>query len=254
MDQPPVSPASNAQPGPVEPPKKKGLGCLGILAIIVGIFAVLLLILGIMVWQAVTWIKNAPEAAMPNYPKLALSEGEQEDVERIIGRIDQANKANTVAEEHVTPAVFNGIIDWLQKEEARRGKTKSDAPLVFRGAFNGDNLEVKATFPATDPDSKQKLEGKYVNVDVLFDVEIVEGEITKADVKHLKLAGKDMPMLARGFVNSMVAGVKEASKQAKQRNDPNDPMKWLQAIKLLKREGDRLHVIIDGSKFDEDKK
>ncbi|HYF52433.1 MAG TPA: hypothetical protein VEJ63_23705 [Planctomycetota bacterium] len=248
---PQAGPSATLPPGP-GPQKKSGIGCLGILAIIAGVMAVVMLIVGILVWQAISWVKNAPESTIAVAEPLNLSEGEKEDVARIVRALTTAGHEDKTIDESVTPRVFNGVIEFIMKEEEKKNNRKPDDAVAFRSDFKGDVMRIRVTVPAKDMDTGQLKQGMYLNVDCEADLEIVDGEFTKLDVKRVALGGKDAPLVARMFINWGVTGMKQAAKQAKA--DPTkNPDNPLRVIKLLKREGDRLHVVLDGAQFKDDK-
>jgi hypothetical protein len=235
---------------PQQPPKKKGclgLGCLAWLAVFGGIFLFFLLIGGILVYQSVSWVMRGPESTVANYPPLQISAGEEEDVRRVVQSWDAAKQQGAVSDEYMTPAVFNAVIERVREYEKQQGKAKANAPLHFRGGFTDDGgFNVKFTVPV---ESDNKSVVQYMNVEASFDLEIAEGQITTGRVKEFKLRGEPAPLLARQFINMMVWVFREKSKQPNARNA--DEIEGLRRIKLLKREGERLHLVLDGKEMKE---
>jgi hypothetical protein len=242
---PPINPAV-----PPLPLKKSGISCLGIVAIFAGIFAVVLLIIGILVWQAVSWIKNAPESSMSITDKVKLEPGEQEDATRIIHELDDvAKKKGNLVDESATLATLNGIVQFIIEEEAKKSPQKPDNAVAARFAFKGDGYNARIVMPARDADTGAVIPGMFINVDVDFDAEIVDGKFTKLEVHRVALANKEAPLFARMFINFGVKAMREGkiNDDAKQK-DFQDGMK---AIRLLKREGERIHLIVDGKMIEE---
>jgi len=222
---------------------KQGLGCLAWLAIVAGILVLMLLIAGVLVWQAVSWVKNGAEPAIASYAPLKLSPGEQEDVDRVVVELYTAKDGKKLLEEYVSPVVFNAVVERMMNDEKRKGTAKPDAPLFVRGAFEGDAFGLKLTAPATDPDKHTVIPNQFFNAEVFFDLEIVDGELVKAEIRNARLKGVDAPWAARKWVNHALNKEREKFKKSDESNK-------LRAFKLFRREGDRLHVILDGSKFE----
>jgi hypothetical protein len=219
--------------------------------------AFLAAIVVILIWQSVSWLKNAAEPNMAQYEPLTMSLGEEEDVNRVINGINEAKQNGTVYDEYITPRVFNGALQKIIAGEQRKGKAKPDALLAARGAFVNDHLYLRVTVPKTDEAGGQPQpqnapaailpQGRYINAEATFDLEIVEGEIIRAKVHTLVLRGREAPWLSRMVFNRFfIGGLKENSHKLK--NDPANPF-W--AIKMLRREGDRLHVMLDGARMRE---
>jgi hypothetical protein len=87
-----ASPAPQ-KPLPSETPPKRKFGCLHgcLLGLTVTVFVIVVVVA--LIWQSVSWLKNAPEPTMAQYEPLNLSEGEVEDVNRVLAGIDEAKKA-----------------------------------------------------------------------------------------------------------------------------------------------------------------
>jgi hypothetical protein len=216
-----------------------------------GLFFVAVVV--ILIWQSVAWLQNAPESKMARYEELKLSPGEEEDVARVIAGVNEAKKEGSVYDEYVTPRVFDGAMERILEDERRKGKAKPDSPLAVRGAFTDGHMSLRLTLPkveqnagAPQPKSASPPEPRYINAEAVFDLEIVEGEVTRANVHKLVLRRREAPWLPLMVVRYMVGKAKEKSQ--KEKDDPVNPF-W--AIKLLRREGDRLHIMLDGARMKE---
>ncbi|HYG78277.1 MAG TPA: hypothetical protein VEK08_24960 [Planctomycetota bacterium] len=221
------------------------MGCFKFFLIIAGACAFAFLICGILVWQSVSWLKNAPDPVPATYEPLKLSGGEQEDVERVIIEIEKAKNAGKLYEDYVTPAVFNGLFEKIFEGERLKGK--KDVPLAFRvGLVDKDKLSLKFTSPIVDqpsPDGKPL----YINAEIDFEVEIVDGELRKAKVHRLHLRKREAPLLSRMVVNWFVDQARMGTFKDKQGED--QMKEGLKSIKLLKRDGARIHFILDGKEM-----
>jgi hypothetical protein len=224
-----------------EEKKKSSWGCCFLK--VVGVVVVLALIAGAVFGyfavQSGKWLESAQESAPAAYPPLAVSAGEQEDVQRLLQRINTAKTDKTVIDETITPMVFNGVVDKIIQGEKDKGKDPDmDA---FRLGVDGDHFTVTATKKVKDKMGATK----YANIQATFDCEIEEGKINKLDVQKVVAGGNEAPF----SVKSVLAVGIEAFKKGVNDNTSPEANKF-KAFKLVKREGDRLHIIIDPSKFD----
>lgn len=232
---------------PQQQQPKKSSGCLKVFLIVAGVVVFCILVVGIMIYQSVSWLSNAPETSATVYPPLTFSEGEQEDIDRVIVSVDQAKRKQTVVEEtSITPAVFNGVIQRILDGERAKHPQKKDIPLAIRGDFDSGQMHLKITMPVP-PEKAPKGSPKsplFINGEAWFNIEIVEGEIKQLSIDRILIRGKDAPFLARVFLNHFIDIARQENQRLKK--SPENP---LSAIKLLKREGDRLHIILDGKRM-----
>jgi hypothetical protein len=226
------SPNANSGTAPA-----KKWGCLKGCLIAAGVCTLLFCLMAFWVYRSISWLANAVEPQPPSCSPLALTEDEKEDVAQVMRLIYEAKTQKNLADISVTPAVFNGVVEKFI-EDARK-KNKPDAPVFLRGAFNGTMLNVKIAAPVNVQKNPEKA-GQYYNVEADFDFEVVDGVITKANVHSMRLKGEEAPWLALKIANWVFEAFKKES--AKQSKFP--------VIKLLKREGDDLHVVLDGAKME----
>jgi hypothetical protein len=210
------------------------------LIIAAAVVALTLLIFGIMVWNAISWMQNAPEPQMASYEPLKLSPGEQEDVTRILTELGSATQTGTDVDEYVSPQVFNGVMEKLMEDEKKKKSSKPDAPLYVRASLPDHGFDIKLTVPATDQKTKEVMQNMYVNADVRFDVEVANGQITELKIERVTLRDEPAPMIARWVYNYFI----DAWKQQQAKTD------W-SSIRTLKREGERVHFVLDGKKLKE---
>jgi len=244
---PPIAPAPHPAFPPPAKPAQGMSGCLKALLIVAGFLAFCMLIVGIVVWQIVSWLSNMVQPAPVTFAPLTLSAGEQEDVQRILQGLTDAKQKGQEFDEYVTPTVFNGVLDKILQGE--RDKGKKDVPLGVRAGFDGGSMKIQ--FSAVADQKQLDTAGKqgatipyYMNGEATFDLEIADGEAKKIKVQSLKLGGREAPALIMWVIRTQLD---EALKQqnVKKSNGENP----FGAVKLLKREGDRLHLVLDGKKM-----
>jgi len=221
-------------------PPKRNFGCLKIILVAAGVCAFLFVIIVVLVWQSVNWLKNAPDPIPVVYTPLKLSGGEQEDIDRVMIEIEKAKQTEKLYEDYVTPAVLNGFFEKVFEGERLKGK--KNVPSGLRAELvDNDKMGLKFTSVAegnTTPDGKPL----YINAEAVFELEIVDGQIQKVNLDRLFLRKREAPLLSRMVVNYYLNQFREG--KLKEQN--GKPDEGLQAIKLLKRDGDRIHFILDG--------
>ena len=224
------------------PQPQKSSGCLRWFLICAGIVAFMFMLVVLVVWQFVSWIKNAPEPTAASCPALVLSEGEQEDVARVLTNIESVKKTRSDMDESISPAVFNGVLERMLEGERQKHLKQQDVPLFLRASLADNALNVKTSVPYI-PALPAKM---YLNMEIQGQVEIVEGEIKRLHVDKAVVRGTEAPFLGRFIMRFFTDAITQQNREPKNR-DTNE----LRAIKLLKIEGGRLHVILDGKIMDE---
>lgn len=229
----------------VKPKSKSSCGCcfLKILAVCFVLGIIVAGVAGYFVYNSVAWFATAAETAPATYPPLEISAGEQQDVERVIQKLQAGKTQKDAIDETISPAVFNGIIAQIMQGEKDKGK-KSDLE-EFRLNIEGDHFQVALT-TKTQSQDKNNPGPAYLNLKSSFDLEIADGKIVDMTVHSLAAGGKEAPSWFKLFANKMLEGVRDGTNKGTDEN-----LKKLNVIKLLKRDGDRLHVILDPSKFDQ---
>ena len=221
--------------------KKSSCGCcfLKVVGVVVALALIAGAVVGYFAVQSGKWIESAQESSPAVYPPLAVSAGEQEDVQRLLQRINTAKTDKSVIDETISATVFNGVVDKIIQGEKDKGK-EPDMD-VFRLGVEGDHFTLSATKKVKD-----KLGAtKYANVKASIDCEIEDGKFNRLDIQKVVAGGQEAPFAVKSFMAFMVEGFKKGV------NDNTSPeARKFKGFKLLKREGERIHIIIDPSQFD----
>ena len=230
------------------PQKKSSFGCLKILLIVAGIIAVMVIIFAILVWQTISWFTNAAEPTMATYAPLTLSDGEKEDVNRVYTKLMTAQPNKALVDEYVTPEVFNGVVEKYIESLKTKNKSTANDKTIFRASFSGDDYEVKFTNSVNEAGSSTQ---KFVNIDMFFDCEMEDGKFKKLDVKQVVMHDRPVPFFARLYLSTITKALETTGKAPESATQPGqkNPMEDFKVIKLLKREGNKIHVILDGAKM-----
>ena len=224
-----------------EPKPKRSLGCC-LLKIVALCFVLALFgagLVGYGIYSTASWFKNVAESAPANFQPLIVSDGERQDIDRILFELNSAKQSRELIDESITPNVFNGILDAIIQGEKNKGK----APELEAVRGNIENGHFSLAFSARKKHPEKS--DDFINGRALFDLELENGSIKVAHVHSLIVAGREAPWIVRTFVNNFIL--------PKLRN-PNDPesirnTKGFKPIRLLKLEGERLHVILDPKLF-----
>ena len=226
---------NSASPHPTSStPQKSGLGMGCKILLGIGLFSLALVIIAvIMVVNTVNWVKNAPQAQPAVYSNAPLNPQQKGELFKIHMDHRAAYAAKKDLEISFTTELANA---WIA-EEIRKNK-KGGQPNEAEGAdvrFDGDKTVIR--FTVKQPD------GKFLNFEVRGEPSFENG-VFKGNVEQIKMAGQEPPLLARMWLNAFVDAAKRG--EFKDPDKPNAKSPF-EALKLVRREGDRIRVIIDGN-------
>ncbi len=215
-------------------PKKSGLslGCQIFLGL--GLVTLLLFIVGVvMVVNSVSWVANAQQPAPLQFDPVEISAKDELELKKMGEQLKISTKNEQIFDVKISPRQLNAFIQEQQKQEAENNATNSKKEPLVRFAFEEKSTVFRASFP-----TPQKT---YVNLEVAGDINISEGKpVFKLD--RIKLGGQEAPYLVRAFLDTILNHLEKATLQEM----PPEVRKVLLAVKLLKREGDEIHLILDG--------
>lgn len=224
--------------GAIDPPSRKGmsLGCQIVIAL-----AVMLLIgivfIGISISNLVSWVKNGPENAPAKYAPTALTPDQEQELWRIWATYKKAYETKTDFDASFTPDLLNGF---LEREIARKkaaGEAKSGDPKAMQVTFDGNQTVLRMTVPADET-------GKYQNFEVRGNFGVEGGRLV-GTVDQVKLAGREAPWLARIFIDQFLDAARKGDLKDKHGHGENP----IEGLKVLRREGEKIHVVADGTKL-----
>lgn len=225
------------------PPKRRGmsLGC----QIILGICAVLALIVIVLVisgYNAVQWMQQGAEATPASYPKVELTAAEEIELQGLLVTLDRAQRNGNTFDATFAPKLLN---EFVRRELQKQKDAGTNEIEGFEITSVGDGIRVRLTV-------KDKGSSQYVNLDITGDLSLDDRKFD-GRVDSVKLAGREAPWLVMWFVRTWISAAKGGN--FKIENDPQAQKKldeFLAKHKLLKREGDKFHVILDGARLKED--
>lgn len=229
----------------VKPKSKSSCGCcfLKILAVCFVLGLIVAGVVGYFIVNTASWFTTAVETTPAIYAPLNIAAGEQQDVERVIQKLQAGKAQKEVIDETISPTVFNGIVEQIIQGEKDKGK--SNDLEAFRLGLDGDHFQVALTTKTQNPDKSNPGQG-YFNIKSSFDLEIEDGKIVNINIQKLTAGGKEAPTIIRFGLNKVLETIRDGTNKEAEKN-----MKKLTFIKLLKRDGDRLHVVLDPTKFDQ---
>ncbi len=230
---------------------KSSCGCcvLKIFALCFVLFLVVCGVFGYYFFNTVNWVTSAAQPVAASYTPLNTAPGEKEDADRVILKLQTIKNNKEVVDETITTAVFNGIMDKvIQDEKAKNAaKGKSEGLEALRLTTDGDHFGLALTSKYISKDPKNNPGAlMYLNINATFDLEIEDGQITKAHIEKLVAGGQEAPAVVKFAFNLVLKSIRDGTNTNK---DIDKAVEKLHFIKLLKRDGDRLHVILDPSAF-----
>lgn len=222
------------------PPKRRGMsfGCQ-IVLVVCGLLALTVIALVISTYNAVQWMQQGVEATPTQYPAVELAPAEEMDLVSHQVTFDRAQRNGNDFDATFTPKLFN---EFLRREAKKKKEAWENDP--FEGGdvtFLDDGIKFRATWK--DPNNQ------YVNLIVTGDFAIEEG-IVRARLDTLKLAGRDAPWVAMWIARKALSAAESGQFTKNGKPDPHYE-RFKKMFKLLKREGDKIHVILDGDALKE---
>ncbi|MBI3830117.1 MAG: hypothetical protein HY291_11405 [Planctomycetes bacterium] len=227
-----------AEPG-AQPPAKKGfgtgckvaLGCFSVVLLIVLVVAVIFV-------NALSWVTNGRETASAPYTSPTLTDSQQSELGKI--RADHKKAYATQADWDVvfTPELFNTFVASEIKKKKADGSFKKGEAEGVDIRFDGQDIVIRTTY-------EDQEKGGYYNVELRGDPHFENGKFL-GRVDSIKLADKEAPWLARKFVDMAIDAARKG--ELKTEKGPHANENPFEGIKLLRREGDKIHIIILGGK------
>jgi hypothetical protein len=226
-----MSDANAPAPVPAPAPRRRGrLGCYLALGL-AGFLLLLAVALLAQVVRMANWVKRGAEPAPRPLPPLRLSPGEETELTAMREGYLKCHREKKDFEALLTPAQINVLAD----EGQTRKRAKGETVYPFRLSFAGGKFELRGTAPApNEPD-------KFWNFTLRGDLEIRDGKVAHWQVDSMTLAGEEPPAGALTVARRAIA-----EQLRKVENGEAPGKEDLKRIKLLKREGDRLRLILDG--------
>ncbi len=237
MSEPPTQPSApfGTIPPPNATPSRKGLG-LGCQILLWG-GLVVLLVGGVFVVSAIrakNWFGQKAEATAAEGAAPVLSTEEEQGLEKFFWQYWKAYKEKSDLEVAFTPNQFNAFVMREMAKKKKAGTAKSQDPEAFQAAFEGEAFVVRFAVPDQA--------GKFRNFEARGFFSI-ENRRVAWSLDEIKLGGKEAPWLARFLLRRAFQAVVEAYE-----HPPADaPASPLEGFKLLRREGERIHLIADGN-------
>lgn len=208
---------------------KVALGCFSIILLIVLVVAVIFV-------NAISWVSNGREAASATYSAPELDLAQQLE----LGKIHAKHKISYAAESELdvsfTPELFNAFIASDIKKRKADKTFKKGEPEGMDIRFDGQDVIIRTTY-------EDQEQGGYYNVELRGDPHFENSKFL-GRVDSIKLANKEAPWLARKFIDFAI----DAARKGELKNDkgPHANENPFEAIKLIKREGDKIRIVIKG--------
>jgi len=236
MSEPQAAKPDYVEP-PTPPPAKKGfsLGCKITLIIAAVLFAIFV-VLAVSVVRFVMWA-NHRVAAPYTFPATVLTPEEQKEDQEFRQKADTAKKSKTTFEMTLSLNTLNKLFEEGIAENIKKGKLETMPFEVVHFSTVNNRLVIMA--------SHKTPEG-YVNYEVHGDISL---ENKRVDMKldSISSNGEEAPWLGQYVARYMIDKTTEGL------NHGEGDQSVFKQFQLVKREGDKVHVIIAPAEFPEDK-
>lgn len=207
------------------------LGC----QILLGVGLVVLLLGGFLIVSAIrakNWFEQNAEQAPVQYATPTLTAEEEQGLEKFFWQYWKAYKEKSDLEVAFTPQQFNAFVMREVAKKKKAGTAKSQDAEAFQAAFEGERLVVRIALPGKS--------GMFLNFEARGNLTLENRRVTWS-LDALTLGGKEAPWLALFIVRQEMKTLVEAYEQGS--GNPKNPF---ESFKLLRREGERIHLIADG--------
>jgi len=193
----------------------------------------LVILLVIMVGDAYNWFNNASQTQAAVYSNAPLTQQQQQELVKVHLEHRQAFATKKDWEVSFTPELVNAFIAAEVRKQNERGTASEMVGADLH--FDGDKTTIRFTLKLPD--------GNFLNFEVRGEPSFENG-VFKGNVDRIKMAGQEPPFLVRLWLNTFVAALKHG--EFRNADDPNSKNPF-EALKLVRREGDHIRVIIDGN-------
>lgn len=213
---------------------RSGLGCFWktLITIVVLLISVALLFL-LQASRIKSWVDNGVESAPATLPTPQLSAEEQRKIEDLYRNYEQHSIQKKDLDVLLTTDQFNHMVaENIAKQKARGNKTQLEALQV---AFEGPQTVFRGSAPVPDRPNA------YFNFEFrgLFAIENMKASWKVDDIR---LHGQDGPLGTVAILQGLLRkGFEEQERRHAQGQDS-----IFRRIKLLRREGDMIHAILNG--------
>jgi hypothetical protein len=189
---------------------------------------------GWQVYRTKSWIENGAESTPAALPQVRLSAEEEQGVNGTRASYEASYREKKDFDAVLTPAQFNCIVEDQIRNERAAGKQPGIEALQL--AFEGRETVVRGAAPA------RERPGMYHNFEVRGEVAIDHGHAAWS-LGAIRLRGQEPPWAA--LVAARIAIGKKLAEQEELFAKGQDSL--FGRIKLLRREGDKVHLIFDGA-------
>jgi len=218
---------------PAAPPRSR-LGCFWktLIAIVVSLVLIVLLF----AWQAhriKTWVENGVESTPASFPTPRLSADEQRTVDDLYRDYEQHYVQKKDLDILLSTGQFNHMVaENIAKQKARGNFVQMEALQV---AFEGPQTVFRGSAPVPDQP------GMFFNFEVRGAFAI-ENQKASWRIDDIRLHGQDGPMGTKAILQGLLRkGFDEQEQRHAQGQDS-----IFRRVKLLRREGDQIHAILNG--------
>jgi hypothetical protein len=223
------------QTAPSQTPKPRSkLGFFWKTLIIVCVSLVLLvLIFALQAYRIKSWVENGVESSPAALPAPSLSEDERRGIEDLYRNYEEHYAEKKDLDVLLTAEQFNHMVaENIAKQKARGNRTEMEALQI---AFEGPQTVFRGTAPVPDRP------GLYFNFEFRGTFSIENGKAAW-NVENIRLHGQDGPVGTQAIMQELLR--KAFAEQEARRARGADSI--FRRVKLLRREGDQIHAILNG--------
>lgn len=210
-------------------------GCQVVLGFALLFLAIVVVGVAVVV-HSLAWFGNAVQKTAAQYPVPTLSATEELELQRIGAQYRTCYNEKQDFEIRFSPNQLNVFVDREITRKKEDETLQPDEPVAFNLALEKDHTVLKLCVPTDD--------GQFINLEVAGNV-LVKDRRVQIRLDKAKLGGKEAPWLVMQVFRYLARQLSTG----KTKNSP-ELDEFLNRVKLLERDGDKIHLIMDGKNLE----
>jgi hypothetical protein len=204
-----------------------GLALLFLVIVVVGVGLVI---------HSLAWFGNAAQKTPAQYPAPELSTSEELELRSLGAQYRVCYDEKKDFEIRFSPNQLNAFVEREIARKKRNDSLGPEEPVAFHVWFEKNQTVLKLSIPSED--------GNYINMEMGGDIMVRNGRL-HVRLGKLKLGDQEAPWLVMQVFRYLASQLSKG--EAKNSPELDD---FLKRVKLLERDGEKIHLIMDGKSLE----